>query len=113
MSQRLVQVNANLQRELSLILTELFDPKGALLTLTHVLVTPDLRQATVWISILNAHQPQELIKELNERSSEFYEALSKRVKMKYTPALTFCLDEQSEDQGRLEELFDKLHEEQQ
>ena len=108
MSHRLLQVNDNLLRELSpLVLQELTVDKG-LVTLTRALVTPDLRQATVWVSVLDRPKPEEIINLLNSRSSEFYPLLSKRLKMKYVPQLTFKLDDQVEELNRIDELLDTI-----
>jgi ribosome-binding factor A len=108
MSHRLLQVNENLQRELSLILAEGLTDDKSLVTITHVLVTPDLREATIWTSVLNAKHPEKVIEGLNSRSSEFYESLSKRIRMKFVPRLEFKLDEHIDEVNRIDSLLDEI-----
>lgn len=108
MSHRMLQVNENLQRELSPLLSEVIDWAGGLVTVTQVMVSPDLRKATVWVSALNVPNPQQCIDLLNERSSEFYEPLSERLRMKYVPRLTFELDDKVEEFNRVDSLFEQI-----
>lgn len=111
MSHRLHKVNENIQRELSPMIAESDFAEAGFLTLTHVLTTPDLRFATVWMSVLNHPNPQSLIDRLNERSHEFYEPLSDRLKMKYAPQLTFKLDDQSDELNKIDAIIDDIHNE--
>lgn len=111
MSHRMLQVNENLQRELSQIIAELIDWEGALVTITHVDTQPDLRQATVWISALNTATPEKCVELLNKRSWDLYKSLSPRLVMKRTPQLTFALDVHIEDTTRMQELFEAIREE--
>lgn len=108
MSHRLVQVNANLQRELSNLLLEQDVAENSLVTVTEVFTAPDLRQATVWISVLDREKAAEIIESLNKRSSEFYGPLRTRLKMKHIPKLTFKFDEQGDQLERLNSLLDNL-----
>lgn len=96
-----------MQRELSPLLLELFDWGKALVTVTSVITTPDLRQATVWVSVLNSENTQSIIELLNKRAYDMYEPLSHRLKMKHTPKLEFKLDDQGEELLRIDELIDQ------
>ena len=109
MSQRLHKVNENLQRELSRLLSEEPIVESGLITLTHVIVSADLREATAWISILNNPEPQTVIELLNKRSVEFYEPLSNRLRMKYVPRLIFKLNEHSDEVSKIDAIIDDLH----
>lgn len=108
MSHRLHKVNENLQRELSMILAEQADAEQGFVTITHVLTTPDLRFADVWLSVLNNPKPWKVIDSLNARSSDFYKLLSDRIMMKFVPRLTFKLDEHSEDSIKIDSLLDEI-----
>jgi ribosome-binding factor A len=109
MSYRLHQVNENVQRELSQLLAEAAVTETGLVTITQVLTTPDLRAATIWVSILYNPHPEKVIESLNERAPEFFSQLSPRLKMKYAPQLTFKLDEHSEELTKLDSLMDEIH----
>ncbi len=109
MSHRLLQVNQNLQRELSLIIAESYAPSQGLLTVTHVLTTPDLRQATVWLSLLNHPHSEQVIESLNQRATEFFEPLSERLRMKHVPRLEFKLDDQPDQWGKIDAILDEIN----
>lgn len=111
MQNRMLRINENIQRELSQIIAELISWEGVLVTITHVDTQPDLRQATVWVSVLNTIKPQEAVDLLNKRSWDIYKALSPRLIMKRTPHLIFSLDIYIEDTTRMEELFEAIREE--
>lgn len=102
----MLQVNANLQRELSLILAEQYADPAGFLTLTHVLTSPDLRTATAWISTLDPSKAEATVHLLNQRSYEFYKPLADRLKMKYIPKLEFKLDDQIDELSRIDSLMD-------
>jgi ribosome-binding factor A len=107
MSHRMLQVDQNIQRELSPLLLEYFDWGNALVTVTSVITTPDLRTATAWISVLNAPNPSAVIDLLNKRSYDIYEPLASRLTMKHVPKIEFKLDDKSDDLVRLDELIDE------
>lgn len=109
MSYRLHQVNENIQRELSLILAESQIAENGLLTITQVATSPDLRTAKIWVSILNHPKPEQVITTLNEQAPDFFAQLSPRIKMKYSPQLTFILDEHSEELTKIDSLLDEIH----
>lgn len=106
-SHRMLQVDQNMQRELSPLLLELFDWGNALVTVTSVITTPDLRQATVWVSVINTENVQSIVDLLNKRAFDMYEPLSQRLKMKHTPKLVFKLDDQGDELLRLDALIDQ------
>lgn len=108
MSHRLHMVNENVHRELSLVLAEQGPSEEGLVTITHVLTTPDLREATVWVSVLNSTQPEKIVDQLNANSNHYYEILSPRMKMKYVPKLLFKLDEQGDELSRIDALLDQI-----
>ena len=109
MPDRLLKVNENIQRELSIILNEEPVVEDGLITITYVLTTPDLREATIGMSILNHPKPDTVIELLNQRSSLYYALLSDRTRMKYVPKLIFEVDKQTENIERIDEIIDTLH----
>lgn len=110
MNQRLHKVNENLKRELSMILAEEAISENGLITITQVFVTPDLRDATVWLSVLNNNEPDKVVELLNKRSHEFFEPLSDRLRMKFVPKLVFRLDDKVDETNRIDALLEDIHE---
>ena len=63
------------------------------ITVTGAKLTDDLRDATVYISVLNTEDNEKTVKKLN-RTVPFIKAeLGKRLRLKYIPTLKFMVDE--------------------
>src|SRR5438128_4949353 len=93
---------------------EIHDPRIGLATVTHVKVSPDLRHARVFITVLgDAVQRKKTLDGLRSAASYARHSLSKRLHhMKRIPELTFDYDEGLEKGMRIEELLDQIkHEE--
>ncbi len=94
MSQRLQRVRELLRRELGELLQKEFDFDGALVTVNAVDVTPDLRNAHVFISMMQAQgREDDIIRDLNQRHGYLQNRIAKRVVLKYTPQLHFRYDD--------------------
>ncbi|MDD5350747.1 MAG: 30S ribosome-binding factor RbfA [Chthoniobacteraceae bacterium] len=106
MKHRLVRVNELIKRELgSLIERELTFTQ--LVTVQEVDITPDLKQAFVYISVLGEN-PEEVLAKLHDRRKEFQHLLSRRVILKYTPHLFFRLDTTIERGSRIIDILQTL-----
>jgi ribosome-binding factor A len=76
------------------ILTELRDPRIEGVTVTHVQVSPDMRQAKVHVSIMGDEMQQKLCLHGLRSSAGFLQnRISDRIDTRYTPRLQFELDE--------------------
>lgn len=90
MKNRLVRVNELIKRELG-------DMVGRELTFTQLVtvqgvdITPDLKQAHVYVSVLGDN-PNEVLAKLHGHRKEFQHLLSRRIVLKFTPQLHFALD---------------------
>jgi ribosome-binding factor A len=75
------------------ILTELRDPRVHDVTVTHVEVTPDLRQAKVHVSVMGDEKTQQLaIYGLQHAAGFLQSKVGSRIETRYTPKLQFVLD---------------------
>lgn len=75
------------------ILTEVRDPRVQNVTVTSVEVAPDMRNATVYISVLGDERQQELCLRGLANSAGFLQSkVAKRIDTRYTPRLTFEID---------------------
>ena len=75
------------------ILTELKDPRVRDVTVTAVEVTPDMRQAKVYVSIMGDESRQQLsLRGLQNAAGFLQSKVAKRIDTRYTPRLTFMLD---------------------
>ena len=80
------------------------DDRLALLTVTHVEVTPDLRRATVLLSSL----PEGADEALTEHRARLQAAIGRQVRLKRTPQLSFRADPAIETGRKIEDLLQGL-----
>lgn len=76
------------------ILTEIRDPRVQNVTVTGVEVTSDMRSAKVLVSVMGEEGPQHLCLKGLENSRGFLQSkIAKRIETRYTPRLSFELDQ--------------------
>jgi len=90
------RINIQLQRELTgLIRDELTDPRVSNVTVTRVDSSPDMRNASVFISVMGEDERiPEAAKVLNHASGRLRFGLGRRLKLRHIPALHFVGDMQ-------------------
>src|SRR5690349_4888977 len=74
-------------------------------TITHVHVSPDLRNAKVYVTPLGGGDLKETLLHLNEMGGEIRFALAKQLQTKYIPILKFYQDDTFEQAHHIEELI--------
>jgi ribosome-binding factor A len=75
------------------ILAELRDPRVHDVTVTYVEVSPDLRQAKVYVSVMGDEKTQQLaIHGLQHAAGFLQSKVASRIETRYTPKLQFVLD---------------------
>lgn len=107
---RILRVNELLRRELGRLVERDVAPRmEALVTVTRVSTSPDLRQARVYVSVLGGEeQRHEALRLLLGCRREMQSELGRRVRLKYTPVLTFQLDRSLEEADRILSIIDDL-----
>jgi len=112
---RIDRIEEQLRIELSEIIErEIQDPRIGLTTVTAVKVSPDLRHARVFVTVLGDDtQRKKALEGLRAAASFARRSLSQRLHhMRRIPELTFDYDEAIEKGIRIEELLDQIkHEE--
>lgn len=103
------RVGELLQRELArLIQEELKDPRLGWVTVSHVTVSPDLKYAKVYVTVLAGQlATPEQIKILNGAAGFLRHGLSQRVRLRVMPRLRFMYDASIERGRRLEALIEE------
>jgi ribosome-binding factor A len=103
------RVNEAVRVVLAEAVGELKDPRIGFVTLTGVDTTPDLRQATVFVSVLGSERKRERSLEgLAAAHGVLQARLAKELRMKRTPQLTFHYDPTVEEGVRMSRLIDEL-----
>lgn len=110
-SERIRRVGQLIKQELAnLLIRELRDELPAFTTITEVKVSPDLRQARVAVSVMGDDDDRQAVLEtLEEQSGHFRYEIGNRIRLKYTPELSFEIDDSLDRVERLEEIFDEIH----
>ena len=110
-SQRMMRVNQMLLRELGGLCEALVAPHSqALITITDVRCSPDLREAIVYVSVLGSdEQRAEAMRLMLGARREMQHELSRRVILKYTPRLSFRDDRTAERADKVLVILDDLH----
>jgi ribosome-binding factor A len=87
---------------------EINDPDltGVSVTITEVRMSPDLRNATVFVEPLGGDQADVVVKALNRHHKFLRGRLGHAIDMKFTPALKFLHDESFDAAARINRLFD-------
>ena len=108
MKHRMLRVNEVVKRELSGIVAREVSFEGALVTINHVNVNPDLKSAHVFVSVLGSEKAENVMTRLAEHRSAFQSELARRVTMKFTPHLHFHLDESIARGSRVVEILQQI-----
>jgi ribosome-binding factor A len=108
MKHRLLRVNEVVKRELSMIITRDMRFEDVLVTVNQVDVTPDLRNAHVFVSVLGKGSAPAVIQKLDANRAVLQAEMSKNVVLKYTPHLVFHLDQSVERGNRVLEILQEI-----
>jgi len=109
MTERMRRVNESVRQVLAEALPELKDPRIGLVTVTGVETAPDLRQATVFVSVLgSARKRRASLLGLEAAHGILQSRLARELRMKRTPQLTFEYDPTVERGVRMSKLIDEL-----
>jgi len=94
LSRRSARVSELIRQELgNIFLTELNDPRIGFVTLTRVEITPDLRNAQIYVSVMGTESKQRTaLRGLNSATKRIRGALGNRVDLRCVPELAFHLD---------------------
>ncbi len=104
----MLRVNEVVKRELSGIIAREMSFEGALVTINDVDVTPDLKNAHVFVSVLGTKARESVMNKLASHRSALQAELARHVTMKYTPHLIFHLDNSIERGTRVIEIMQEI-----
>jgi ribosome-binding factor A len=109
MTDRMRRVNESVRQVLSEALLELKDPRIGFVTVTGVTTSQDLRQATVYVSVLGSPRKQEkTMAGLGAAHGVLQTYIARELRLKRTPQLTFEYDQSVERGVRMTQLIDEL-----
>ena len=111
MSRRVDRINGVLRQEISQLLSrQIKDPRlNAVLTITQVETSSDLRTARVFLSVLGDRETRDKAMDGIQSAATFLRReLRDRLTLRYIPFLTFVLDDSLEGADHLLRLMDRI-----
>lgn len=112
---RTSRLDSEYQREIAAILNGALKNKcpelKGLISVTSASVAPDLKTAKIFVSIYSgtAEEKNQTFSLIRENAGYIRHELSQTMRMRTVPALTFVLDNSMEYGAHMEELFSKIH----
>jgi ribosome-binding factor A len=109
MPERMRRINEALREVLSEGIGELKDPRIGFVTVTGVRASTDLRQATVFVSVLGSEKKRvATLAGLESSRAPLQARVNRELHLKRTPQLRFEYDQTIEEGVRLSKLIDEL-----
>lgn len=107
---RLGRINEELKKEISQIISfELKDPNiTGLISVTAAKITPDLKYAKVFVSILNAKDTKGSLEGLKKSAGFIRTEIAKKMNLRITPELIFELDDSIEYGAKMDKLIEEV-----
>lgn len=104
---RFERINEELKKEISNIINyELNNPNvTGLISVTKAKITPDLKYAKVYVSILNSKNIKETLAGLKKSSGYIRSEIAKRINLRITPELIFELDDSIEYGAKIDSIL--------
>ncbi|PQJ11123.1 30S ribosome-binding factor RbfA [Flavipsychrobacter stenotrophus] len=87
--------------------------EGGMVSISKVMVTPDLLEARVYLSFFKIKNATDLLHKITDRTGEWRKALGSRVKnqLRRIPNLTFYEDDTLDHVEKMNDIFKKIEEE--
>ncbi|MFA4993949.1 MAG: 30S ribosome-binding factor RbfA [Bdellovibrionales bacterium] len=109
-TQRQLRVGEEIRHALALVLMRGDIPwprrlKSPTVTVTEVKISPDLKNATVYVMPLGGKMMKEVVSAMNEGVGFFRYAVGKAVLLRHVPKLKFVADESFDEAHRIEKIL--------
>lgn len=109
-SNRLGRIDEELKKEISNIISyDLKNPNiTGMISVTKAKITPDLKYAQVYVSILNSKNTKETLAALKKSSGFVRTEVAKRINLRITPEIIFVLDDSIEYGERIDKILKEI-----
>lgn len=112
MSIKTQRIASNIVKEISYILAyEVKDNDIKFVTVTDCKLTTDLSYAKIYVTVLDDSKKETTLKALKEASGFIRKELAERIDIRHVPELEFVYDESIEYGKKIEDLIEKIHDE--
>lgn len=111
MSHRIDKVEHLIKEEISLIfLHKLSNLNLGFVTITNVRVSPDLKLAKIYLSVLEKEKRSIVLDKIEDKKGYIRTELAHRIRIKFIPELKFFIDDTLDYVEKIEGLIKKIHE---
>ena len=111
-SQRQLKVGEELRHLISnaLLRSSFYDEhiENNNITITEVNVSPDLKNAKVYVMPLGGENKDDVLNSLNKATGRLKKIISSNISLRQTPKLTFKIDETFEYAKKIDDILDKI-----
>lgn len=106
------RVAEEIKKEMTQILrSEFKDPRIGFITVTGAEVTPDIRYAKIFVSVMGDDESKVQSMQALEKAKGFVRTeLGKRIRLRYTPEISFKIDSSIEYGARIMKLLNEVKE---
>ena len=111
-SRRPQRLALQIQHEVSLMLArDMKDRRIGFVTVTGVQMSPDLRHAKIFVSLMGPENERKgSLETLHHASGWVRHELGQRIRMKFLPEIVFLTDTSQDYGERIDRLIDEIHE---
>lgn len=104
---RFERINEELKKEISHIINyELKNPSvTGMISVTRANITPDLKYAKIYVSILNSKNIKETMAGLKKSSGFIRSGIAKRINLRITPEIVFELDDSMQYGAKIDSIL--------
>lgn len=108
---RLGRINEELMKEISHIITyELKNPDATgMISVTRVKITPDLKYAKVYVSLLNSKSNEKTMQALKDSAGFIRSQVARTVNLRITPELIFEYDDSIEHGEKIDNILKEIN----
>ena len=109
---RVEKLQELMKQEISdIIFHELKDPRIGFVTVTSVACTEDLREAKVYVSVMgDEKKAHDTLNGLNSSLGFVRREIGKRIRLRFTPEISFALDTSLSYSDHIQRLLNEIHE---
>ncbi len=110
---RVEKVQELMKQEVSkMLLRDIKDPRIGFVTVTQVELTGDLREAKIYVSIMGSEQQiEDSWQGLQSALGFIRREIGKRIRLRFTPSISFALDKSLDYSAHIQELLNKINSE--
>ncbi|MEE9448765.1 MAG: 30S ribosome-binding factor RbfA [Ignavibacteriaceae bacterium] len=95
----------------SIFLHKIQEPELGFITIIYVKVSPDLKTAKIYLSVLEKEKRELVLDRINNKIKFIRTELAHRIRLKFVPEIKFFIDDTLDFVEKIEGLIDRIHEE--